>query len=304
MKEITIYQEWIPIVGGIETATYTLAKLFVINGYKTTLYFKGCENECEVLKYGEHADLIRYEGQPIKTDVFINMSNYQLPADLEAKKKIQIIHSDYEKYALQLLNKEDIDQYIAVSQNSADVIKRLEGVDVKVIYNLVDPDFKSCGGLRLVTNTRISPEKGFDRMLQLCELFKKYKIDFQWLIYGNNSQFPQYEVDIKWKFRDFDEVNFMGFKKDIKPGLEWADYLVLLSDFEGCPYAVLEALKLSTPCILSDYKGSKELIRDGVNGYILPMDMEITKAKLERLKKIPKVTKKVISKFSDWEAII
>ena len=42
--------------------------------------------------------------------------------------------------------------------------------------------------------------------------------------------------------------------------------------YEGMPYAVIESLALSKPCVVSDCDGNRDLIQDGHNGYLVAQD--------------------------------
>lgn len=47
------------------------------------------------------------------------------------------------------------------------------------------------------------------------------------------------------------------------------DVFVLTSRFEGCPYSALEAMRGGTPAVLSDVVGNREVLVDGVGGYLV-----------------------------------
>lgn len=121
---------------------------------------------------------------------------------------------------------------------------------------------------------RIDKEKGWDRMIQMAQMMKNANIDFVWDIYTNNPQ----KTDIK-------EFIFHPQTFEIWNELSRADYCVLLSNAEGCPYTILEALQYQVPCIVTDIDGCTELITDGVNGYVVPLDMKFD---INKIKKIPK----------------
>jgi glycosyltransferase involved in cell wall biosynthesis len=63
-------------------------------------------------------------------------------------------------------------------------------------------------------------------------------------------------------------VHLTGFVDDIE-GL-WSRHhaLVLPSRYEGMPLALVEAMLCGRPCIVTDVAGHKELVRDGVNGFL------------------------------------
>ena len=63
-------------------------------------------------------------------------------------------------------------------------------------------------------------------------------------------------------------VDFRGETSDIEE--VWAEHhaLVLPSRFEGMPLVVTEAMLCGRPCIATDVGGNRELIRDGINGFL------------------------------------
>lgn len=306
MKKIVIYHNYIPKVGGIESAIYNLASGLDKNGYDVTILYNGAESCESLFHYAKVANVIKLGEEELEFDVCLIASNHIIPNRIKAKRFLQWVHSDYDRYKLDLVNKGKV-EYIAVSKHCAKIIKKREGVECKVIYNLLAEDFGKDKRkvLRLVTNSRVSPEKGFGRMLELAKVLKEKGVRFSWVIYGDNSHFPKEYWGWIDKFRPIEEIQWVGYKSDILIGLTNADYLVQLSDFEGCPLAILEALKMEVPCIVTNWGGVEELIEDGINGYVLPMDTKLYGGYVDKIvNNIPRFKYEAKSEVEDWIKII
>lgn len=65
-------------------------------------------------------------------------------------------------------------------------------------------------------------------------------------------------------------IVFWGRQKDIRPFMCASDVFVLPSYREGFGVVLMEAGALGIPCITTDIIGCNEIIRDGVNGKIIP----------------------------------
>lgn len=65
-------------------------------------------------------------------------------------------------------------------------------------------------------------------------------------------------------------IRFMGRHDDVRPFYQQADCLVFPSYREGFPNVVLEAGAMGLPAIVTDINGSREIIRHGKNGLIVP----------------------------------
>ena len=143
------------------------------------------------------------------------------------------------------------------------------------IQNILAPEIKTQKVLHLISCTRIDDAKGGHRMKKLCEMLREAGIKFDWKIFTNGDH-----------ALDGEEIQYFKPRFDIWDYLADADYTVLLSDSEGLPYTVQESLQYKTPCIVTDIGGCTELVKDGINGYVVPLDMDFD---VKKLLKIPKL---------------
>lgn len=67
-----------------------------------------------------------------------------------------------------------------------------------------------------------------------------------------------------------DRVHFLGFRRDIPALLRASQAAVLVSDQEGLPTCVIEALALGVPVIGTDIRGTRDLLREG-GGWLVPL---------------------------------
>lgn len=63
-------------------------------------------------------------------------------------------------------------------------------------------------------------------------------------------------------------IGFGGFANDIEELWSRKHALVLPSRYEGLPLALVEAMLCGRPCIVTDVGGNRELVRDGINGFL------------------------------------
>ena len=69
-----------------------------------------------------------------------------------------------------------------------------------------------------------------------------------------------------------DKVIFTGYKSEPQLYINLIDVFLLSSFSEGTSMTLLEAMSLSKPCVVTDAGGNREVIQDGVNGFVTPND--------------------------------
>lgn len=119
---------------------------------------------------------------------------------------------------------------------------------------------------------RVCEQKGYDTLLKAAKLLKDQKQRYKLLIAGDG---PLWE-DMN-KLRNVlglqTEVSFLGKRNDVSELLQLADIFVLSSNWEGMPISIIEAMMCGKPIVATAVDGSRELVRNGVDGLLVsPQD--------------------------------
>lgn len=282
MKKIIFYQSNFCQIGGVETMAYNWC-WWLRNYFDVTVLY--CTGEEERLrKMARLVKIQKYkEGETYECDIFIRNSVWgTVPKGIKAKRMIEMRHANY-KYLLDegLLYQQYKDMGIKEIVGCGEFVSKMSDEvlhdNPTTIKNILLPRQETKKVLHLVSCTRLDPAKGWKRMLKLCEMMKSAGIKFEWNIFTNSTLYKC----------NYEEVHFWKQRYDIWDYLADATYTVLLSDSEGLPYTVQESLLYQVPCIVTDVGGCTELIKDGVNGYVVPLDMNFDINKITKIPKCP-----------------
>ena len=143
-----------------------------------------------------------------------------------------------------------------------------------VIANVISPlvrnkDRNEGVEKRIVSVGRLDiRQKRQDLLIEaFAQVVKKYP-DYTLELYGDGSD----EQLLKEKASNCPQIHFMGKTMDVASAIQQATMLVLSSDFEGIPNALLEAMSIGVPCVSTDCSpgGASMLIENGVNGLLVP----------------------------------
>lgn len=146
------------------------------------------------------------------------------------------------------------------------------GVDVSE-YNVAPfPTIDSGPAPKFLLIARLLGDKGVREYVQAAKLIKlKYphaEFDLVGWIDDNPDTIEQSELD---SWIDAGVFKFWGKLSDVKPAIESCSVYVLPSYREGTPRTVLEAMAMGRPIITTDAPGCRETVRDGFNGYLVPV---------------------------------
>lgn len=252
-------------IGGVETFCYEMGLKYGKDYDITILYRNGDANMMKHIS--EVARVIRYRpGDKIICDTFIFGYGWEndLFDNLEANEIIQTFHADYVCRHLHPCNNGRITKRFGVAENTTNGIREHYdwAKDIVTMYNPYTVK-KPKKVLKLISPTRLTAEKGFDRMVKFADALDAAGIPFHWTVYTDKPrEFPNKSVAV------------LPHRLDILDFIADADYLVQLSDTEGYSYSIVEALSVGTPVICTAFPVAEEQgIVNGKTGFILPFDM-------------------------------
>ena len=268
MYKNVFYFRVINSIGGIESFFYYLAKKYKNNDI--TIYYQVGDIE-QIKRLSKYVRVKKYNGEKIKCNkIFFNF-NLDIIDNVEADEYIQIAHGDYKAMNIKPNLHKKIDTVLGCSKQVCKTYKEVTGLDTKLAYNPISID-KPKKVLNLVSATRLTAEKGKNRIIKLANMLNEANIPFIWTIFTDND-----------KSINIPNVVYMEPKLNILDYIANADYLVQLSDNEGYCYSVVEALSVGTPVIVTDVPVFREIGVNSKNGFIL--DFELNDVPIDKIYK-------------------
>ena len=120
----------------------------------------------------------------------------------------------------------------------------------------------------ILTGGRLCAEKGLDYFLEAASLVIKTYRDVKFLIVGQGDK--KSILLQRTEHLGLNEyVIFTGYRKDLPELIKISDVVVLSSLWEGMPNLLIEAMALKKPVIGTNVGGTKELITNGIRGFLV-----------------------------------
>ena len=171
-----------------------------------------------------------------------------------------------------------------VSQSSFDgyAFHKLFAQKSSVLYNIIDTqqisDKKAQDSntydFDMIYVGRLTFQKDPQRLMRLCARLKQDKPDLKVAIVGTGELLE--EVQTLCKSLDIqDNVQFLGFQSNPIKMVADSKAMILTSRWEGTPMCALEAMYLGTPVVSTPSDGMKDLLEDGVSGYLTDDDEQM-----------------------------
>lgn len=106
----------------------------------------------------------------------------------------------------------------------------------------------------------------FDALQKIAEKNKNVKL----LLPGQPIRLEEYKRMISER-GIADNVEFLGYRRDINNLVGLSDLSVASSFQEGLPINLIEAMAMGNAIVATDVRGNNDAVEDGVNGYLVPV---------------------------------
>lgn len=214
---------------------------------------------------------------------------------VQAKKKICWIHTDYTHIdvntVLELPVWNGYDHIISISkdvtQNFCQVFPSLCDKIIE-IENILSPKFihqqanmesqlsdmqKVEHGYTILTIGRYSYQKKLEEMPIICRMLTEKGLSVKWYIigYGGSDEYIRRAIAEEGMEEN---VILLGKRANPYPYIKACDWYIQPSRYEGKSVVVREAQILGKPVIITDYPTSASQIQNGIDGIIVPMNVD------------------------------
>lgn len=217
-----------------------------------------------------------YKGAPIKnwliyypvekwlskhTDCLITINN----EDFEIAKK------NFKTKQIELVNGVGIDTHRFTPQSLEKKLKLREE------YGYSEKDFL------LISVAELNYNKQQDLLINVVYLLKNKIPNLKLLLVGDGELKEHYSLQVS-ELGLGENVEFLGYRKDVANLLALSDIAVSSSRREGLPLNVMEAMATGLPLVVTNCRGNRDLVADGKNGYVVDInDVETFGKRIEEL---------------------
>ncbi|MGC8453744.1 MAG: glycosyltransferase family 4 protein [Cylindrospermopsis raciborskii] len=141
------------------------------------------------------------------------------------------------------------------------------GVDLKYFSRSPLPESAS-----FLMMARLLVDKGVREYVAAARQIKLQHPQTRFLLAGPLDNNPtSISSDELQSWIDDSTVEYLGFLNDVRPAISRCSVYVLPSYREGTPRSVLEAMSMGRAIITTNTPGCRETVKDGVNGYLIPV---------------------------------
>lgn len=141
-------------------------------------------------------------------------------------------------------------------------LTKQEKINLRKSLHLKDTDFV------MIYGAELSKRKGQSWLLTTLQPLLQQYPNMKLLLPGNDIVNGSYQ-QLAEELGIASQVQFLGFRKDMGELLQISNIAVSSSYQEGLPVNIMEAVYYHLPLVVTDCRGNKDFIEEGVNGYAI-----------------------------------
>jgi glycosyltransferase involved in cell wall biosynthesis len=186
-------------------------------------------------------------------------------------------------------NDEDLRLFVEGGLVRPEVTGRVPGSGIDLSRFVPAPLPAAGARVRFLLIARMLWDKGVGEYVAAARTLRQRYPDAEFCLLGfldvqNPAAISREQMD-EWVAEGV--VNYLGVSDDVREQIAQADCVVLPSYREGTPRTLLEAAAMARPLIATDAVGCREVVEDGVNGYLCRVkDADDLADRMERMIKL------------------
>lgn len=170
-------------------------------------------------------------------------------------------------------NPDDLDVFLDLKladKNSCTLIKG-SGID---LAEFSEQKFPNEDKIKFILTARMLKDKGVVEYIDAAKIVEKNCPGrAEWTMAGGidlDNPAALTEAELNGLIKD-SQIQWLGYRSDIKDLLSLSHIVVLPSYREGLPKSLIEACAIGRPIITTDSVGCRECVDDGKNGFLVPI---------------------------------
>jgi glycosyltransferase involved in cell wall biosynthesis/ribosomal protein S18 acetylase RimI-like enzyme len=180
---------------------------------------------------------------------------YQSEEDLAWARRIRLVRPGHSQHLGNGIDVTRFDPEAIAPERTAE-LRRSLGIDDKTLI--------------VGTVGRLVAEKGYRELVAAAETLRAERTDVRFLAVGQPDPDKPDAIGQEELDRAARHVQLTGWRDDIRELLSVMDVFVLPSWREGLPRSAIEAAAMRRPLVLTDIRGCREVVRDGIEGVLVP----------------------------------
>jgi glycosyltransferase involved in cell wall biosynthesis len=155
---------------------------------------------------------------------------------------------------------------------NANVIRVVPGSGVNIEKFIPANNINNKSKFRVLCATRLLWDKGIGEFIEAARILKKSGMPIECLLAGSPDAGNPSSIDAHYLMSWVNEgcIEYLGVVENIAGLLSEVDLVALPSYREGFPRGLLEASACGLPIITTDVAGCRSMVKNGVNGLIIP----------------------------------